>query len=509
LPGDRLVEASTCLGCGCACDDITVLVRGERIVEARNACELGAAWFGDGSVPVRSRVQGRDVPIDEALEAAARLLARAARPLIYLAPDIACEVQREGIALADALRATLDSVTSATAMGSIVAAQERGRAGATLGEVRNRADLLVFWGVDPMLRYPRYWTRYAPEPAGLHVPGGRRSRTIVAIDVGDSRGPEDADIRIALAGEDEVAMLAELSAIVADPDRLSRESPVAGRSEESPLHESGDHSLDESGDDPLQSSVGHALQGVPHVADQPRDPDRDGSWRLARELAPTLLAARYVVFVADAELQPRSTGPAQEVTRPPEELDRGRADALLAVTLALNGPTRCALSLLRAGGNRSGADAVATWQTGYPAAVDFARGHPRYRPIDGSAAARLARSEVDAVLVIGSAAPIPIELLERMARLPCAIVGPRASESALAHAEVVIDTGVAGIHEGGMALRMDDMPLSLRPSVSGPPAAAAVAAALRDRAVRYRDTLRFKYPKKPPQRTQRTQRSSD
>ena len=212
---DRLTPAATCLGCGCACDDITVVVRGERIVQARNACDLGAAWFGDGSAPAQARFQGRDVSIDEALDAAARLLARAARPLIYLAPDISCEVQREGVALADALRATLDSVTSATAMSSIVAAQERGRAGATLGEVRNRADLLVFWGVDPMLRYPRYWTRYAPEPAGLHVPGGRRARTVVAVDVGDSRGPADADIRIALAEQDEVAMLAALSAMVA------------------------------------------------------------------------------------------------------------------------------------------------------------------------------------------------------------------------------------------------------------------------------------------------------
>ena len=68
----------------------------------------------------------------------------------------------QGIALADALRATLDRVTSATAMGSIVAAQERGRAGATLGEVRNRADLLVFWGVDPMLQsgWRRRTTRF-------------------------------------------------------------------------------------------------------------------------------------------------------------------------------------------------------------------------------------------------------------------------------------------------------------------------------------------------------------
>ena len=40
---------------------------------------------------------------------------------------------------------------------------------------------------------------------------------------------------------------------------------------------------------------------------------------------------------------------------------------MLAQTL--NGPTRGALSTLRAGGNRSGADAVLTWQTGYPIAI--------------------------------------------------------------------------------------------------------------------------------------------
>jgi len=40
---------------------------------------------------------------------------------------------------------------------------------------------------------------------------------------------------------------------------------------------------------------------------------------------------------------------------------------------------------------------------------------------------------------------------------------------------------VAGIHEEGTALRMDDVPLPLRSPVSGPPAAAAIARALRER----------------------------
>src|SRR5256885_17103240 len=93
-----------------------------------------------------------------------------------------------------------------------------------------------------------------------------------------------------------------------------------------------------------------------------------------------MTAARYVAIVADSE---PGLVPA----------DPARAEALVALAQALNGPTRCALSTLRGGGNRSGADAVLTWQTGFPFAVDFARGYPTYRP-QADAAALLAPGEV-------------------------------------------------------------------------------------------------------------------
>ena len=151
---DRVVEDVTCLGCGCACDDIQVTVRGDRIVEAGRACALGAAWFGDGSLPAEAAVDAQRTTIAAALASAAGLVRAAKRPLVYLAPGITNDTARETVALADAIGAALDSVTSDTAMGAILAAQERGRASATLGEGRHRADLVVWWGVDPALRYP-------------------------------------------------------------------------------------------------------------------------------------------------------------------------------------------------------------------------------------------------------------------------------------------------------------------------------------------------------------------
>ena len=396
----------TCLGCGCACDDIDVIVRHGAIAEARHACELGLAWFGDGRAPARVRTAGRDASLDEALAAAGGMLARAERPLIYLAPDLTCEAQREAIALGDVLRATVDSMTSATALGALVAAQELGRTGATLGEIRNRADVVVFWGVDPAERYPRYWTRYAPDPVGLHVGGGRQSRKVIAVDIGDARGPADADLRVTIHPRDEVSALRTLGSSSAQT------GPAA-------------------------------------------------------ELAAALVEGKYVVFVADGEAQ--------------EGRDPGRSAALVALTQSMNGATRCALSTLRGGGNRSGADACLTSQAGYPTAVDFARGFPRYRPFDGHAAARMARGEVDAVLVAGAAAALPADLADAMTRRPHAVVGPRATDSRLAAGEAAIDTAIAGIHEAGTALRMDDVPLPVWKCLDGPPEARPVLRSLLER----------------------------
>jgi len=393
---------STCLGCGCVCDDIQLHVEGNRIVEARNACSLGATWFGDGSAPARVRVRGRDSSLADAITAGAGILSVASRPLIFLATDISCEVQRAAIAIADRVRGTIDTVTSATTRATLIAAQETGRVSATLGEIRNRADVIVFWGVDPAHRYPRFAARYAPDPTGLYV-GGRRDRTIVAVDVGDARGPDDADSRLTVMPVREVATISELTAAV----------------------------------------------------------------RSSREMAPfePLLRGKYVAIVVDAEPDERSG------TR-----DTGRTAALLALAQALNDSTRCALIALRAGGNRSGADASLTAQTGFPMAVDFSRGYPRYRPYD-DAARRVERRTVDAMLIVGAAASVPPTLLEGMAALPTVIIGPRAAELA-STAAVAIDTGVAGIHESGTALRMDDVPLPLAAAIAGPPSTLDVVAAL-------------------------------
>ena len=82
--------------------------------------------------------------------------------------------------------------------------------------------------------------------------------------------------------------------------------------------------------------------------------------------------------------------------------------------------------------------------------------------------------------MLGAPASVPAAVASALATVPCVVLGPGASVSPF-RARVAIDTGVAGIHEGGIAMRMDEVPLPLRPSVSGPISAAAAARALRER----------------------------
>ncbi|HEX5575648.1 MAG TPA: hypothetical protein VFX42_07215 [Gemmatimonadales bacterium] len=400
MNGEKRVEHVTCLGCGCGCDDLTVQVRDNRIVDVTPVCPVGRAWFGDGVVPSEIRQDGRPATLEAAIaEAAATLTASVGRCLIYLGLDVPSQAQRTALRLADLLQATVDTATSPSAAEGLLAAQRRGRSAATLGEVRNRGDVIVFWAVDPAQRYPRYATRYALNPTGTHAGDDRGGRTVIGVSVGADQAIARADVTLALQPAEEVPALSLMRASV-----LER---------------------------PVQSPSPAIAQAV--------------------EIAGKLARARYAVLVHDAEPTVQDRDPL-------------RTEALIALAQALNTPTRAALSSLRAGGNRVGAEAVLTAQSGYPFAVDYSRGYPRYQPgVRGLS--RLSTGAYRVLLVIGSRADT--SPLNRSNNLTTLMIGPRASQSDLLP-RLAIDTGVAGIHEAGIGYRMDEVPLELRPPLSGP-----------------------------------------
>jgi formylmethanofuran dehydrogenase subunit B len=169
-------------------------------------------------------------------------------------------------------------------------------------------------------------------------------------------------------------------------------------------------------------------------------------------------------------------------------LIHGAVDELGALALSLLvrdlARGRHAVTLgLRADGNARGADDVLAWQTGFPAAVSFARGHPRANPGELSAAALLERGEVDAALVVASdpLEHLPPAAADRLRKVPMVAVDARATATSQA-ARVAITTAADGIEVPGTVHRMDGVPVPLRAAVSGErPAVEDVLAAICER----------------------------
>ena len=192
-----------------------------------------------------------------------------------------------------------------------------------------------------------------------------------------------------------------------------------------------------------------------------------GGARLDREpeglddLAQRLLGARHVALIHGA-------------------LDELGALALTSLVRDLSRDRHAVTLALRSDGNARGAEDVLAWQTGFPAAVSFARGHPRAGPGELSAATLLERGEVDAALVVASD---PLEHLSpaaaaRLRELPAVVVDARATATSRA-ARVAFAAAADGIEVPGTVHRMDGVPVPLRAPLSGErPAVEDVLAAI-------------------------------
>jgi formylmethanofuran dehydrogenase subunit B len=136
--------------------------------------------------------------------------------------------------------------------------------------------------------------------------------------------------------------------------------------------------------------------------------------------------------------------------------------ALLALVRDLARVAHVVALPLRREGNGRGAEDVLAWQTGYPAAVSFARGHPRALPGEFSAAGLLEREEADAALIVGVDAlrHLPPRAADHLRRIPTIVLDPRPTEIA-ATARVAFGTAAAGLQREGTVHRMDGVPVTL------------------------------------------------
>jgi formylmethanofuran dehydrogenase subunit B len=378
-----------------------------RIVRVQGACHLSEAWFLQQHTrqPPVAEIEGQSVPLQAAVTRSAQILAAARWPLIYGLSRSSTPGQRAAVRLADRLRANVDTTASLCHAPSIMAIQQVGESTCTLGEIRNRADLVIFWGVDPVRSHPRHLERYSGDVAGLFVPRGRHDRTLVVIDGTATESSQLADLFIPVEPGHDFEAIWGLRCLL-------RGLPL---------------------DTSIELGIDHGqLVGLI---------DRMRSCRCG------------VVFFG--------LGLARS------DSGHRNVEALLRLVADLNAHTRFHARRMRIPGDVSGADSVLCWQTGFPFSVNLSRGHPRYNPDEYSAAQMLERGEVDACLLVGSESvpQLPARAAAHLRSIPTIVLDHPTVASAISPT-VRFTTAVYGIHLPGTAYRMDEVPIPLRPVLS-------------------------------------------
>ena len=83
-----------------------------------------------------------------------------------------------------------------------------------MGEVKNRADFIVYWGGNPAECHPRHFTKYTLTQKGRFVPEGRKGRTMVLVDIRETPSAKAADLFLQLRPGKDFEVLTTLRALL-------------------------------------------------------------------------------------------------------------------------------------------------------------------------------------------------------------------------------------------------------------------------------------------------------
>ncbi len=284
-----------------------------------------------------------------------------------------------------------------------------GKVTCTLGEVKNRADFVVYWGGNPAECHPRHFTKYALMPKSRFLPGGRKDRTMVLVDIRETKSVKAADIFLQVRPGKDFELITLLRAMIKD-QRVT---------------------------EPQVAETGLTIDQL-------------------NDFVARMKAARFGVFFFGMGLS----------------MTRGKhmnSAALLTLAAELNAYTKFLAMPMRGHGNVTGADVIMRWQTGYPFGISFNRGYPRYNPGEFSTVDVLVRGDVDCAFIIGAdpGATMPQPAIDHLARIPTIVLDPHLTHTSRL-AKVHITTAPAGIAAAGTAYRMDEIPMPLRPALTSP-----------------------------------------
>ncbi|HUL62826.1 MAG TPA: formylmethanofuran dehydrogenase subunit B, partial [Methanocella sp.] len=144
-------------------------------------------------------------------------------------------------------------------------------------------------------------------------------------------------------------------------------------------------------------------------------------------------------------------------------------DIAISWTADMNKYTKFSLVPMRGHYNVTGSGQVMCWQSGFPFAMDFSRGYPRYNPGETAANDILLRHECDAALIIASdpGAHFPVESMRWYAQIPTIAIDPHETPTT-GVSKIVMPSSIVGVEAAGTAYRMDNVPIRCRKVAEAP-----------------------------------------
>jgi len=451
-----VVSSVTCPFCGCCCDDVEVIVENNRVFDVRNACALGASKFmgynehRNTKPLIRKNGELVEASLEETIERCAEVLANAQYPLLYGWSNTSCEAIRVGLELAEEVGGIIDNTTTVCHGPSILAIQDVGIPGCTLGQIRHRADLIIYWGCNPWSAHPRHIERYTALSEGRFQKAIWK-RYLSRLILESARKKRYRVASLAFKGGAATLLAEEERWIVPPPEERKMVVIDVRRTRTADLADmfikvkpGGDYDVLQA----LRALIRDEELDVNEVAGIPVEK--------LEELADLMVNAKFGVIFFGLGLT-MSVGKLRNV------------EAAIKLARDLNMYTKFLIMPMRGHFNVTGANVVFTWQTGYPYAVDFSHGYPRYNPGETSAIDVLSRGDADAALVIASdpVSSFPRRAVENLVKNPLIVIDPCLSPTALM-ADVVIPSAFVGIEAEGTTYRMDHVPLPLKKVVDPP-----------------------------------------
>ena len=397
--------------CGIASDDLTIEVSGLTVRVLENGDAVTVAGFEQPVDARNPRIGGREVSLSDACAHAAELLSRSHCPVFSgFGTDVSDT--RAALSLIDRCGGIFDQKRSEAGLRNLLVLADSGWMATTLGEVKNRVDLLVVFGTDIEADFPRFFERFIWNPETLfgQDTGGREIIYIGRAPSGSAaRAPDGRDPWVLPCPPDSWPDVAAALNAIAQGATLQ------------------------------VTEVG----GLP-IAD-------------LRTVVERLASASYSV-----------------VTWAAGHLDFPHADLtvqqLCQLVVRLNETTRSGILPLGGQNGDKSASQVCAWQTGYPTRVSFARGYPDYDPYLFGTDRLLASGEADLLVWVASLSTLAPPVTD----VPTIVIG-RSGMRCEREPDVFIPVGVPGIDHSGQMYRCDSvvaLPL-LKMRESGLPSACA------------------------------------